>query len=73
MIFETGKAVIPNSKEGLVISLEGDYTVIPTVVLSLKDEDINAYIDEISMTTFTLSLSRTPETSVTVNYTAIGN
>jgi hypothetical protein len=73
MIFETGKTVIPNTKEGTTISLEGNYTIIPTVALSLDGEDINAYIDVISKEAFTFSLSRAPETSVTVNYTVIGN
>ena len=73
MIFETGKTVIPNTKEKAVIALDGTYTEIPVVVLSLKDEDINAYITSISKTQFTVYLSRTPETSVTVNYTVIGN
>jgi hypothetical protein len=72
MIFETGKTVILNTAENAIIALEGNYTVVPTVVLSLKDEDINAYITSISKTQFTVYLSRTPATSVTVNYTVIG-
>lgn len=73
MIFETGKTVILNTTENVIIALEGNYTVVPTVVLSLKDEDINAYISDISKTQFRVYLSRTPATSVTVNYTVIGN
>jgi len=75
MIYENGMTNFTWNQSSKVISLDGAYTSNPTVTATAgvgTNNNINVIIDNITTTEFTILLSDTPGSTMTVNYIVFG-
>ena len=68
---QKGKSLLTPGQEVLTINFSKSFTNIPVVNVSCKDENVNLFIDSITINNFKVYASNVTNSNVEINYIAI--